>query len=147
MDLISVHVEDMMTIEKHLKGEQFADLVEDISQLTFGEGVYQIGPTIISIPTEHFFDKEIDFKAYVPVSQEVEVEGSEFSWQNVLDIPKAISSEMKFNDQVSEEFRKLRQYLDDNNKPVPERIFLILTPVYTDYWVNIVVPLEDVVEE
>ena len=62
----------MMTIERHLKSEQLVDLVEYIDMMGYGEGVYKTGPAMVSLPTDQFLADEIDFKAYAPISVEVE---------------------------------------------------------------------------
>lgn len=147
MDIIAVHQDDLIVTNKHLVGDQFAELVEESERLGFGEGIYKNGPTIVSIFTKHFFDDEIDVKLYVPVSEDVDVSETEFKWQQSIDIPKAVSVRMPFSDEIDEGFARLQKYLKDNDQPTPERTFLILTPVYAQYWVDIVMPLAEVDEK
>lgn len=147
MDIIAVHQDNLIVANKHLKGELFAELVEESERLGFGEGLYKNGPTIVSMPVKQFFEQEIDFKLYVPISEYVETADTDFTWQKSLDISKAVSVRMPFGDKVEEGVRQLQKYLEDHKKQTPERMFFVLTPVYAQYWVDIVMPLSKVEEK
>ena len=123
MRVVALHQENMMTIERHLKSEQLVDLVEYIDMMGYGEGVYKTGPAMVSLPTDQFLADEIDFKAYAPISVEVELEENPFDWQAILDI------------------------LKEKALPIPERFFMVFTPIYADYWVDFIFPIKPIEEK
>ena len=58
MRVVALHQGNMMTIERYLKSEQLVDLIEYIDMMGYGEGVYETGPAMVSLPTDQFFADE-----------------------------------------------------------------------------------------
>lgn len=141
MRVVALHQENMMTIERHLKSEQLVDLVEYIDMMGYREGVYKTGPAMVSLPTDQFFADEIDFKAYAPISVEVELEENPFDWQTILDIPEAVTETVRFGDEINDAFLK------EKDLPIPERFFMVFTPIYADYWVDLIFPIKPIEEK
>ena len=113
MRVVALHQENMMTMTRHLKSEQLVDLVEYIDMMGYGEGVYKTGPAMVSLPTDQFLADEIDFKAYAPISVEVELEENPFDWQAILDIPEAVTETVRFGDEINDAYQKIIDFLKE----------------------------------
>lgn len=147
MRVVALHQENMMTIERHLKSEQLVDLVEYIDMMGYGEGVYKTGPAMVSLPPDQFLADEIDFKAYAPISVEVELEENPFDWQAILDIPESVTETVRFGDEINDAYQKIIDFLKEKNLPIPERFFMVFTPIYADYWVDFIFPIKPIEEK
>ena len=147
MRVVALHQENMMTIERYLKSEQLVDLVEYIDMMGYGEGVYKTGPAMVSLPTDQFFADEVDFKAYAPISVEVDLEENPFDWQETLDIPEAVTETVRFGDEINDAYQKILDFLKEKDLPIPERFFMVFTPIYADYWVDFIFPIKPIEEK
>lgn len=125
--------------------DNIIEIISTVELNNYEEGRFQNGPTMIEFkPTELSKNNQI-FRVYIPVNEEVVTEGEDgitWDWIPELDIPKVIRSRIFFDEGVEMKLSEMKLYLQDNQKSYEDRLILLFSKIYDEYWVDMVIPYD-----
>lgn len=109
----------------------------------YEEGRFQNGPTMVEFKPTESGRKDQVFRVYIPVNAEVITTGEDgtiWDWIPELDIPKVLRSRTPFDEGVEMKLSEMKHYLQENNITYEDRLILLFSKIYDEYWVDMVIP-------
>lgn len=119
------------------------DLVANVELISYEEGRFQNGPTMVEFCPTETGSSDQQFRLYIPVNELVEAESDDgFAWDWIpeLDIPKVLRTRIPFDDGVERKLEEMKHYLQENDKKYEDRLILLFSKIYDEYWVDMVIP-------
>lgn len=93
-------------------------------------------------PTE-IESEEQTFKVYFPINEEVSGEGNDgvnWKWVPELNLTKVLRSRVPFDEGIETKLEEMKSYLQENSIPYEDRLILLFSKIYEEYWVDMVIP-------
>ena len=82
IEKVSLEMNNLVYIEKRATTDQLVDLILQSEELTYEEGFYKNGPTMIELKPTELREEEQTDKFYIPVNEPVE-SGEIFTVENI----------------------------------------------------------------
>lgn len=136
----------MMNLASREMVGNIQDIIEIVSTVelnNYGDGRFQNGPTMIEFKSTEIANDEQTFKVYIPINEEVFGEGNDginWTWVPELDIEKVLRSRVPFDDGVENKLEDMKNYLQKNSISYEDRLILLFSKIYEEYWVDLVIP-------
>ena len=125
--------------------DELIDIISTVELNNYEEGRFQNGPTMIEFKPTELGSNDQTFRVYIPVNAEVVTEGADgvnWDWIPELDIPKVIRTRTFFDEGIETKLSEMKDYLKDNQKAYDDRLILLVSKIYDEYWVDMVIPYE-----
>lgn len=123
--------------------QDIIEIVGTVELNNYGEGRFQNGPTMIEFKPTEIENEEQTFKVYLPINEEVSGEGNDgvnWKWIPELDITKVLRSRVPFDEGIETKLEEMKRYLQENSIPYEDRLILLFSKIYEEYWVDMVIP-------
>lgn len=130
---------------RETKGK-LADLIEllvAVEQSNYVEGRFQNGPTMVEIKPTEIEEEEQNIKVYIPINEQVLMtggDGVDFGWESELDIEKTVRTRVPFDEGIESNLKEMKDYLQRKGLEYEDRLLLLFTKIYDEYWVDMVIP-------
>lgn len=123
--------------------EYLIELVGAIELYNYEEGRFQNGPTMVEFRPTDVGNDDQKFKVLLPVNEEVEFENDDgvyWEWIPEIHLEKVLRSRVPFDEGIEEELKKMKEFLQNKNFDYEDRLILIFSKIYEEYWVDMVIP-------
>lgn len=124
-----------------IAADQLPDLFEYTEYLPFEFGVYKDGPTFFEITPSQFQEEKQEYGIYIPVNTEVN-SSEDFTYVPSLEI-KGVRKRVPFEEGLDEHLNSIKEYMLGEGLTIPDKLYLVMTPVYGQLFVDIIVPEEE----
>lgn len=141
MDIVSLEMENLIYEEIEAKYGNFLPALQQMEELVFEDGFYKNGPTMIEMKPTEFEDEQQHFKFYIPTNEPVSNGTSEIVEE--LKIAKALHKCVPFDIELDADLNEMKTYLKDEGLAYADRLLLVFTLVYQEYWVDLLIPIEE----
>ena len=117
------------------------DLILQSEELTYEEGFYKNGPTMIELKPTELSEEEQTYKCYIPVNEPVE-SGEIFTVENIH-YDHLVRKRIPFDDELGANIEEMTDYLLEQKIEFDDKLLLVMTLVYDEYWVDVLIPTKE----
>ncbi|EGP4764928.1 hypothetical protein QRK71_000538 [Enterococcus faecium] len=145
IEKVSFEMNNLVYIEKKATTDQLVDLILHSEELVYEEGFYKNGPTMIELkPTELREEKQI-YKFYIPVNEPVE--GGDIFTIESIHYDYLARKRMPFDEELGANIEEITDYLQEQKIEFENKLLLVMTLVYDEYWVDVLIPIKEQVNK
>ena len=141
IEKVSLEMNNLVYIEKRATTDQLVDLILQSEELTYEEGFYTNGPTMIELKPTELSEEEQTYKFYIPVNEPVE-SGEIFTVENIH-YDHLVRKRIPFDDELGANIEEMTDYLLEQKIEFDDKLLLVMTLVYDEYWVDVLIPTKE----
>ncbi|MBM7642766.1 hypothetical protein [Streptococcus loxodontisalivarius] len=143
MKAINVEFHNLACAETRIDTKEFFKTLLSIERQVFEDGLYKNGPTVIETNLSTFGQQgTYDYKFYVPVNAQVDA-NEDFTYVKHLVLNNIYANRVPFDENFRDSLNHLSEALEEDGlKQKGDKIYLVMFPVYKDYFVDIMLPFE-----
>ncbi|NAA54083.1 hypothetical protein [Enterococcus faecalis] len=134
---------NLATRETKGKLEDLIEILIATEESNYEDGRFQNGPIMVEIKPTEIENEEQTIKVYIPVNEEVQMiggDGVRFGWEPEIDIEKVVRNRVPFDEGIEDSLNKLKNYLQGKGLEYEDRLILLFSKIYDEYWVDMVIP-------
>lgn len=124
-----------------IEADQLPALFEYTEYLPFEFGIYKDGPTFFEITPSQYQEEKQTYDVYIPINTEV-ASTDDFTYVPSLEI-KGVRKRVPFDEGLDEHLNSMKDYMQEEGLAIPDKLFLIITPVYGQLFADIIIPEEN----
>lgn len=141
MDVVSLEMNNLVYTEVKTVPDNFLGLVFESEELLFEDGYYKNGPTMIEVKPTEFEQEEQTYKFYIPVNEPVENGSSQLMEE--LKFEQMVRERVPFDDGIDVALESMKSALQENEVKYEDKLIMVMTPVYGEYWVDLMIPVTE----
>ncbi|OJG59218.1 hypothetical protein RV07_GL002696 [Enterococcus malodoratus] len=141
MDVVSLEMNNLVYTEVKTVPDNFLTLVSQSEELLFEDGYYKNGPTLIEVKPTEFEQEEQTYKFYIPVNEPVENGSSQLIEE--LKFEQMVRQRVPFDDGIDVALESMKSALQENEVKYEDKLIMVMTPVYGEYWVDLMIPVTE----
>lgn len=141
MDVVSLEMNNLVYTEVKTVPDNFLTLVSQSEELLFEDGYYKNGPTLIEVKPSEFEQEEQTYKFYISVNEPVENDSSQLIEK--LKFEQMVRKHVPFDDGIDEALESMKSALQENEVKYEDKLIMVMTPVYGEYWVDLMIPVTE----
>ncbi|ARY92237.1 MULTISPECIES: hypothetical protein [Lacticaseibacillus] len=124
---------------------EFMTLLSVTEQLVYERGFYKNGPTMIALKPTEFEQEKQTYDVYIPVNESV----TNGTFENVdeLKYDRALHTRVPFDEGLQATLDEMKDYLKSAGVVYQDQLLLVMTQVYEEYWVDLLIPMTEKVAE